>query len=124
MTRALLAVLLTQAADVPLIEGTPDAGAVVIDVVRARLLQQDGGVVAVTDGAWASTDKLQLWGAEHRELVKRNAYLEDHAGDLPYRWIVGGCLLGIALGAAAAAVPACTQGNCFGLLRQGVPAPP
>ncbi len=115
MTAALLALLLSQ--DVPLVEGTPDAGCVTIDVERARLLQQDGGVVAVTDGAWMSTDELVRQARAKRDLRAQNDYLEAHAVDVPFRMIAAGVLFGVVAGATAVVGVECGLSRCFGLRR-------
>lgn len=83
-----------------------DGGVELVDVERALLLTPAGDELGVDRGAWLSDESLLQAAREHAELAERNRYLEAHAGDVPYRWLLGTAVVCVVLGAAAGFVVA------------------
>ncbi len=81
----------------------PDAGEGKMQffpIERGALLLADGGVVDVRGGTWFSEPLVMAMGKEHAGLVGENAKYEAQVGDVPYKWVAGALVVGIAVGAA------------------------
>ncbi len=96
-----------------------DAGANVIDVHQAVIVEQlvDGGTrpgVVVAGGCWLSSEYCVGYARELADKRARVEYLEAHASDAPYAWMLGALSVGIVVGAVGGE---CVLNRCFGLRR-------
>ncbi len=82
----------------------------IVPVTRGALLLADGGVVDVNGGVWFSDAEVIAMGKDHAGLRKQNEYLQEHAADAPYKWVLISLGAGLVIGSvtgyfAARAVP-------------------